>query len=468
MGLRGRLTLLAAGAVGTTVVLASVVCYLVMRHELRDQVDVALGRQGGLVVRASAPAITTLRDRFTIPVPAPPPRAGGSAPYVQVLDAAGHVVRPVDDGLPGIPVTARDKAVAAGKVKGYDADRAIGGDHVRVSTVPTPGGGAFQFGRSLAGVDSTLSRLRWLLLVLCVAGTALAAALGRLFSRPVIQPVTDLTEAAEHITATEDLGRRVDAGGRDEVGRMAARFNTMLDTLEGSVEAQRRLVADASHELRTPVTSLRTNIEVLLAGDDLPEPARRRLLEDVREQTEELSGLITDVIELARGEVPLSGTEDVRLDEIAAVTAGRVGRSHPDVRFALDLEPSVVEGLPDRLARAVGNLLDNAAKYGPPGGVVDVRVRGGEVAVRDRGPGVPGAEAPFVFDRFSRGKGARGRHGSGLGLAIVRQVAESHGGTVAVEDAPGGGALFRLRLPAEETLTPVSPRSQDAALESGP
>jgi two-component system, OmpR family, sensor histidine kinase MprB len=447
MGLRGRLTLLAAGAVGVTVVLASVVCYLVMRSELRDQVEVALGRQGGLVVRAPEPLVTTLRDRFTVQIPAPPPRAGGSAPYVQVLDAAGKVVRPVDDGLPGIPVTARDKRVAAGEAKGYQEDRTVDGDHVRISTVPTPGGGAFQLGRSLEAVDATLSRLRWLLLVLCVAGTALAAALGRLFSRKVVQPVTDLTEAAEHITATEDLGRRVDARGDDEVGRMAARFNTMLDTLEGSVEAQRRLVADASHELRTPVTSLRTNIEVLLATDDLPEAARRRLLEDVREQTEELSGLITDVIELARGEVPLSGTEDVRLDEIVAVTAGRVGRSHPDTRFELDLEPGVVEGLPDRLARAVGNLLDNAAKYGPPGGVVEVTMRDGELAVRDHGPGVPDADAPFVFDRFYRGDSARGCQGSGLGLAIVRQVAESHGGGVSVEQAPGGGALFRLRLP---------------------
>jgi two-component system sensor histidine kinase MprB len=439
--------LLAAGAVGLTVVLASVVCYLVMRHELRRQVDDALGRQGGLVVRAPEPLITTLRDRFTVEIPAPPPRAGGSAPYVQVLDSAGKVVRPVADGLPLIPVTARDKAVAAGTAKGYEADRTVDGDHVRVSTVPTPGGGAFQLGRSLEGVDATLSRLRWLLLVLCVAGTALAAALGRVFSRKVVQPVTDLTEAAEHISATEDLGRRVDAGGDDEVGRMAARFNTMLDTLEGSVAAQRRLVADASHELRTPVTSLRTNIEVLLAGDDLPGSARRRLLEDVREQTEELSGLITDVIELARGEAPLSGTEDVRLDEIVAVTAGRVGRSHPDTRFALDLEPTVVEGLPDRLARAVGNLLDNAAKYGPPGGVVEVGLHDGELAVRDHGPGIPAADAPFVFDRFYRGDGARGRPGSGLGLAIVRQVAESHGGEVGVEDAPGGGAAFRLRLP---------------------
>jgi two-component system, OmpR family, sensor histidine kinase MprB len=443
-----------------------VVCYLVMRHELRAQVDDALGRQGGLVVRAApAPASTRLRDRVTFQLPAPPPRAGGPAPYAQALDKRGKVVRAIDTGLPPIPVTARDKAVAAGKAGAYEVDRVIDGDHVRVSTVATPGGGAFMLGRSLAGVDSTLSRLRWLLLALCLAGTALAAALGRLFSRPVIQPVTDLTDAAEHITATEDLARRVDARGSDEVGRMAARFNTMLDTLEGSVEAQRRLVADASHELRTPVTSLRTNIEVLLAGEDLPEPSRRRLLEDVREQTEELSGLITDVIELARGDVPLSGTEDVRLDEIAAVTAGRVGRSHPDVHFALDLEPSVVEGLPDRLARAVGNLLDNAAKYGPPGGVVEVRVRGGEVAVRDHGPGVPAAEAPFVFDRFSRGSSARGRLGSGLGLAIVRQVAESHGGGVTVEAPPGGGALFRLRLPLEETLTTASRSSQEVGVE---
>jgi len=467
MGLRGRLTLLAAGTVGVTVVLASIVCYLVMRHELRAQVDDALGRQGGLVVRAApAPGIARLRDRvMTLRLPAPPPRAGGSAPYVQVLDAAGKVTNRGDAALPGITVTARDRRVAAGEARAYEDDRVIDGDHVRVSTVPTPGGGAFMLGRSLAGVDSTLSRLGWLLLALCVAGTALAAALGRLFSRPVIQPVTDLTEAAEHITATEDLARRVDARGSDEVGRMAAGFNTMLDTLEGSVAAQRRLVADASHELRTPVTSLRTNIEVLLAGEDLPEPARRRLLEDVREQTEELSDLITDVIELARGEVPLSGTEDVRLDEIAAVTAGRVGRSHPDARFELDLEPSVVEGLPDRLARAVGNLLDNAAKYGPPGGVVEVRVRAGDVAVRDHGPGVPGAEAPFVFDRFYRGDGARGRQGSGLGLAIVRQVAESHGGGVTVEEAPGGGALFRLRLPVEETLTTPSRRSQESGVE---
>jgi two-component system, OmpR family, sensor histidine kinase MprB len=454
MGLRTRLTLLAAGVVGITVVLAAVVCYLAMRGELRKQVDDALGRQGGLVVRAPGTSIRP-PDRFTVRVPAPPPRAGGSAPYVQVLDTAGKVQRRIDTGLPAIPVSARDRRVAAGKATGYLSDRVVDGDHVRVNTVRTMGGGALQLGRSLSGVDSTLLRLRWVLIALCLAGTALAAALGRLFSRPVMQPVTDLTDAAEHITATEDLARRVDARGDDEVGRMAARFNTMLDTLEGSraalddsVEAQRRLVADASHELRTPVTSLRTNVEVLLAGHDLPEATRQRLLEDVRAQTEELSALITDVIELARGDVPLSGVEDVRLDDLVSETVARVGRHHPGTGFSCTLEPSVVEGLPDRLGRAVANLLDNAAKYGPPDGVVSVVVDGGEVTVRDHGPGVPAAEAPFVFDRFYRGARSRGRHGSGLGLAIVRQVAEAHGGSVGVEEAVGGGAVFRLRLPA--------------------
>ena len=452
MGLRTRLTLLAAGVVGITVVLASVVCYLAMRGELRDQVDEALDRQGGLVVRVPGEGemIAGAADRIAQRLPSPSPRAGGAAPYVQFLDAEGNISGRLDAGLPEIPVTARDRRVAAGKAKGYLSDREVDGDHVRVSTVDTMGGGAFQLGRSLADVDATLSSLRWVLIALCVAGTALAAALGRLFSRPVMQPVTDLTDAAQHITATEDLARRVDVHGDDEVGRMAARFNTMLDTLEGSraalddsVEAQRRLVADASHELRTPVTSLRTNVEVLLAGHDLPESARRRLLEDVREQTEELSALITDVIELARGEAPVSGVEDVRLDDLVRDTVARVERHHPGTEFRCTFEPSVVEGLPDRLGRAVGNLLDNAAKYGPAGGVVEVGVAGGEVTVRDFGPGVPAAEAPFVFDRFYRGAGARGRGGSGLGLAIVRQVAEAHGGSVAVK-----GSLFTLRLPS--------------------
>jgi two-component system sensor histidine kinase MprB len=240
----------------------------------------------------------------------------------------------------------------------------------------------------------------------------------------------------------------------DEVGRMAQRFNAMLDALEGSrraldqsVHSQRQLVADASHELRTPVTSLRTNIEVLLSEEgELRGDDRRRLLEDVRAETEELTSLITDVIELARGDELPANVDDVQFDAIVAEAVARARRRRPGTTFEADLEPTLVEGLSERLGRAVDNLLDNAAKHAPEGTVVEVGLRGGELTVRDHGPGIPAAERPHVFDRFYRGVSARGTAGSGLGLAIVRQVAEMHGGTIAVEDAPGGGALFRLTL----------------------
>jgi two-component system sensor histidine kinase MprB len=452
MALRHRLTLLAASTVGVTVVLVSLVAFLVLRNELRGQVDDALAAQYAQVAGSADRSGFGPRLRF----PAPPARGGAPSGPVQLLDSAGDVLlRARSDLL--VPVDDDDRAVAAGRHSALLRDTRADGVHLRVLTVAVADGGAIQVARSLRNVDATLGRLRIVLALLCAAGTLLAAVLGRIFGRQVIQPVTDLTAAAEHITQTEDLARRIDVPGDDEVGRMAQRFNTMLDTLEGSrralddsVHAQRQLVADASHELRTPVTALRTNIEVLLAEGELPEDDRRRLLEDVRTETEELSALITDVIELARGDQPPAGVEEVQLDVLVAEAVQRARRRRPAATFTAELEPMVVEGAPDRLGRAVDNLLDNAAKYSPDGTVIEVAVRAGALAVRDHGPGIPAADRPHVFDRFYRGSGARGRPGSGLGLAIVRQVAETHGGTIAVDEAPGGGALFTLRLPVLE------------------
>ncbi len=449
MALRHRLTLLAAGTVGVTVVLVSIVAFLALRSELRGQVDDALAEQYTQVaVRA---------DRFgfgpDLQFPAAPARGGAPSGPVQLLTSDGQILLRGRGDL-RVPVDGDDRLVAAGRLRYLVRDTRNDGLHLRVLTAAVPGGGAIQIARSLAGVDATLGRLRIVLVLLCAAGTLLAAALGRIFGRQVIQPVTDLTAAAEHITQTEDLGRRIDVPGDDEVGRMAQRFNTMLDTLEGSrralddsVHAQRQLVADASHELRTPVTALRTNIEVLLAGGELPADDRRRLLEDVRAETEELGALITDVIELARGDEPLSGVEEVQLDALVAEAVHRASRRRPAATFKAELDPTVVEGLPDRLGRAVDNLLDNAVKYSPDRGIVEVGLHGGALTVRDRGPGIPAADRPHVFDRFYRGSGARGRPGSGLGLAIVRQVAETHGGTITVDAAPDGGSVFTLRLP---------------------
>ena len=470
MALRHRLMLLAAGSVGVTVVLVSLAAYLVLRHELRGQVDEALREQYVQVQR--------LAERRFVPgleFPKPSDRAGGPSGPAQVIGFDGDILIPSGTDL-RVPVDKTDLNVAGGVERAALRDtRTPDGVHVRVLTVKVPGVGALQLARSLSNVDATLGRLKIVLTLLCAAGTLLAAALGRVFGRQVIQPVSDLTAAAEHITQTEDLGRRIEVRSEDEVGRMAQRFNTMLDTLESShrqlgdsVQAQRQLVADASHELRTPVTSLRTNIEVLLAagGGELGEDDRRRLLEDVRAETEELTALITDVIDLARGAEPLNGVEEVQLDAVVAEAVGRARRRRPAATFETDLEPTVVAGLPERLGRAVDNLLDNAAKYSPEGTVVEVGLRGGELTVRDHGPGIPAADRPHVFDRFYRGAGARGRPGSGLGLAIVRQVAETHGGTITVDEAPGGGALFALRLTALAAIEPVT-SEQPARLWSG-
>jgi two-component system sensor histidine kinase MprB len=236
-------------------------------------------------------------------------------------------------------------------------------------------------------------------------------------------------------------------------------FNAMLDALgrsmsalDASVHAQRQLVADASHELRTPVTSLRTNIEILQQAHDIDAAQRQQLYADVVEQIEELTLLIGDLIDLARGEEPPAATEDVRLDTIVRESIERARRRSPETPFQESLQPTVLLGVPARLGRAVNNLLDNALKYGPHGAPVEIELADGELVVRDHGPGIAAEDLPHVFDRFYRGAEARGRPGSGLGLAIVRQVIEQHGGTVAATAATGGGAAMRVRLPRAEPL----------------
>jgi two-component system sensor histidine kinase MprB len=208
-------------------------------------------------------------------------------------------------------------------------------------------------------------------------------------------------------------------------------------------------VADASHELRTPITSLRTNIEVLLSGAELSEEDRQRLLRDVVEQSEELSALVNDLIELARGDLPAGSIEDVRLDRVVEEAVARARRNAPEIAFETSVAPVIMDGVPERLGRAVNNLLDNAARHSPPGGAVEVVVDERGVRVRDHGTGVDPADLPYVFDRFYRGANSRGRQGSGLGLAIVRQVALQHGGSVDAANAPDGGAIFTLHLPVQ-------------------
>ncbi|HEX2293193.1 MAG TPA: HAMP domain-containing sensor histidine kinase, partial [Gaiellaceae bacterium] len=318
--------------------------------------------------------------------------------------------------------------------------------HFRLINFPYAPGIAVQVARPLTEVDNSLDRVTRFLVAIALVGIGSAAFLGFVVARAALAPVRRLTEAAENVTQTGDLSERIQVTGDDELSRLASRFNTMLAALEASSRAQRQLVADASHELRTPLTSLRTNIEVLATSRALPPTEREPLLRDVVEQLDEMTTLVAELVELAHGDRQPRQAEDVRLDVLTASAVERTRRNRPGVRFRTDLEETFVHGVPESLERALGNLLDNAAKWSPPDGEVEVVVRDGEVTVRDHGPGIDEADRPFVFDRFYRSASARGLPGSGLGLAIVRQVAEGHGGTVTAERPQGGGTLMRLRL----------------------
>jgi two-component system sensor histidine kinase MprB len=456
MPFRRRLALAAAAAVAIAVLLASAAAYLLVRGQLRSEIDASLrGRAEGIT------AVGGAMPRRGGPFPegriAPPvANVGRPVPLVQLIGESGEVLA----GGPGgvrLPVEEADVRRARGEPGTAMRDARVEGEHVRLLTASLPGGGAIMIARSLDEVDQVLADLRLILGGVLLLGIAFALVLGRFVARTALGPVERLTEASEHVAATRDLSRRIDAGtGDDELARLAGSFNTMLDALEGtmaaldsSLHAQRQLVADASHELRTPLTSLRTNIEVLREADALSAGQRRELLDDVSTQLDELGGLVGDLMEIARGEDRRLEPQDVRLDQLVAEVVDRRRRYSRDVRFETRLEPTVVEGAPERLERVVANLLDNAAKFSPSGSVVEVTLESGELSVRDHGPGIDPVDLPHVFDRFYRSAAARAVPGSGLGLAIVRQTVEAHGGRVSVERASGGGTVFRLSLPGQ-------------------
>jgi two-component system, OmpR family, sensor histidine kinase MprB len=454
--LRRRLTLLAAISVAVAIVAAAVASYVAVRTELRDQVDDSLhGATARFASIAPPSGLPTLQQLET--GPAPPagtiaaPALGGDDVFVQLISPSGSAERPPEG--PGIPVSEADRQIAETGQGENLTDATINGEHMRVLTAPAGDRGAVQIGRSLSGVDDVLANLRVILVIVCLAGIGAAALIARLLAQRMLAPVHDLTETADHVAATDDLSRRIEVDRSDEIGRLATRFNAMLDAIEGSQEAltqsltaQSQLVADASHELRTPIASLRTDVESLIQHPELADDERARRLDAVSDRIDELTALVNDVIELARGDQPAGALEDVRLDEVVAESVERLERLAPGRPVEASLERSVVEGRPDRIARAVNNLLDNADKYSPAGRPIEVRVVGGEVIVRDHGGGLSDDELAHAFDRFWRGAGSRETAGSGLGLAIVRQVAEAHGGVASVANANGGGAEFRLRL----------------------
>ncbi|MEU9102939.1 HAMP domain-containing sensor histidine kinase [Streptomyces xanthophaeus] len=446
--LRTRLALAATAAVALVAVGVCAAAFFVVRGALYRQLDLSLTQSARLAAQrdpAAGPGTLAGECRFL------------AAPACAEVVPADPADDPRTPGL--LPVDPAARLVARGEKAPYYTNFVLAGHPTRMLTTDYAPGRALQVALRADRVEEGIEEAAGWLALTAAAGVLLAAVLGYWVSRTGLAPVTRLTATAERIAATRDPRHRIELpppGREDEITRLAGSFNTMLQELEASVTAQRRLVADASHELRTPLTALRTNAELLARADRLTPAQRERASGALGRQLREVTGLVNDLIELARDEEPQPLVEQVGLD--ALVEHGvRAARAHwPGVPFELRVHlpeggTAVVAGVPARLSRLLGNLLDNAAKFSPAGLPVEVELTGSaggrpgpEVTVRDHGPGIAAQDLPYVFDRFYRAEAARALPGSGLGLAMARQIARAHGAELVAEAAPGGGALFRL------------------------
>jgi two-component system sensor histidine kinase MprB len=448
--LRTRIALLVAVAVGLTVAATSVAAFFTVRSQLYAALDQSLLGQAQAAINSPLADPTRL-----VQVPSAALEAGDVR--IALLEANGTAF--VAAGGLAPPLADAELAVAQGRSNTSVRGARGTGESFRVVAVAVRPGLALVLAQSTATLESTLSALGLVLLIVGVLGVGLAAVVGLLVARASLRPVEDLTAATEHITATEQL-TPIPVSGDDELARLTTSFNAMLAALEASRTRQRRLVADAGHELRTPLTSLRTNLD-LLAQSERPgvavglEPGERAaLLADVRAQVEELGALVGDLVELSRDAPPATRVEQVDLAEVVDRSVARVRRRAPGVVFDVTADSWAVVGDSTALERAVTNLLDNAAKWSPAGGTVTVALSDGRLTVTDQGPGISDDDLPHVFDRFYRSDAARSMPGSGLGLSIVAQTVQRHGGTVAAGRCAGGGAQLVVRLPGSGVATP--------------
>ncbi|HET9516737.1 MAG TPA: HAMP domain-containing sensor histidine kinase [Actinoplanes sp.] len=459
LSLRSRLSLIAAAAVALAVVAVAGLCWAVVRAEVYRQFEVEL-TDDARVIAQEPDEWGPMRP----PMPGrPAPRGEGMhgfgrhevGPRWQFLDADGTA----SAGADLLPVTDAARRVATGESAQARETIVIGSGRYLMVTTPVAGGGAVQVAMARGSVDRTLGLLALVLGMTCIGGVVIAALAGRQVARVGLLPVERLTSAVEHVAETKDLQAAIPVRGDDEIARLAGSVNAMLDALGRARAAQRALVEDAGHELRTPLTSLRTNIELLAhtenaTGPGLSADDRATLMRDLQTQVVELTQLTDELVALARDDVAPQPVQAVDLTEVVANAVERARLRFPAVPFDVQLTPVTVLGRSGALARMVLNLLDNAAKWSPPGSPVEVRLtrRPGadgtaELTVADAGPGIDEVDRPRVFERFYRALTARSMPGSGLGLAIVAQAVQLHHGSVTVGRSAAGGALLTVTVP---------------------
>ena len=464
MSFRTRLGLVVAASVAVAVLAISGVALWIARTEARSALDQQLDDRVAVLVTSGG----RLPERRGVQF------FGRFVPrdvLAQIVAPNGAVMY-ASDGV--LPVGPADLAVANGQARRHRADVSVDGVRLRVLTVPITPVGALMVARPLDEVDANVAGLRNALAVVAVIGVAGAGLLGFLVAGRAIRPIRRLTDAARNVAQTQDLEQPIELERDDELGELARSFNAMLEALAQSRTQQHRLVTDAGHELRTPLTSIRTNIELLARAEQAASPAeaattsgaagtsmavaldadeRRQMLDDVQFELDQLTELVSELVELATDQRSQAEPEPVDLAELAASVVDR-HRRRTEADFVTDIEPCEVVANAALVERAIGNLVDNAVKWSPPGEPIEISVaaadREAHVRVRDYGPGIPAAQRETVFERFYRAPEARSQPGSGLGLSIVDYVARTHGGTASVIDTDGGGTTVELRLPLAE------------------
>ncbi|MEU2427417.1 HAMP domain-containing sensor histidine kinase [Streptomyces sp. NPDC007851] len=460
--IRARLSMLVAAAVAFAVAAVSVTCWFIVQGKLYDQLRNDLQREQrgpaiyGIISGAIADCSETPRDANSY-----------RTNYGQAVTPDNRICL-----LPGstgeVQVTQDDRNnIKAGNTdtlyfrNGTDKD----GNALRVMTQVFPTDTGSHVGLvtavPLKNTQDTLKDLALILLLVSGVGVLGAGAAGLAVARAGLRPVDKLTEAVEHVARTEDLSVRipVEEDSDDEIARLSRSFNSMTTSLASSRELQQQLIADAGHELRTPLTSLRTNVELLTRSEEtgrpIPPADRKALLASVKAQMTELATLIGDLQELSRSEGQRGErVQVVALQDTVEAALGRARLRGPELKITADVRPWFVRAEPSALERAIVNILDNAVKFSPEGGTIDVSLDRGVLTVRDHGPGIPEDELPHVFDRFWRSPSARALPGSGLGLSIVARTVQQAGGEVTLTRAPGGGTVATVRLPGAPTPPP--------------
>jgi two-component system OmpR family sensor kinase len=455
--IRTRLALIYTGLLAGALIAFGTGVFVVLRDELERSFDAALVANAEHAAGAFAQDVDAEGDLR--PSERLLEQFAATGGRILVLDPSGTLLADSAAGIAELSLTADDLAAADSHVHAV-RELALDGDILRLTVEAVVPAGLRPVGY-VAWADSTrpmrdlLGTVSASLLLggVLVAGLALIG--GLVLARRALAPVADVTETARAISLSGDFAARVEAGGAgDEVGELAVAFNEMLAALEQNHQALQRFLGDASHQLRTPLTTIRANLD-LAQRPGLPDGERQAILADARDEAERMGRLIGDLLGLARAE---SGARlefgPVELDAILVESVRRQRDAAPHVRMSVSgVEPAVVDGDRDRLRELIGILLDNAARYTPSGGSVaaGLEVRDGCAVVRveDSGIGLDAEDRERLFERLYRGARARELRpsGTGLGLAIARWIVESHAGTIELVDGDGGGTVAVVTLP---------------------